>query len=537
MLVSALALVLTAAAPSLGQADFPVTGSAASRAHFEQGLLYLHSFMYDQAAAEFRAATADEPGFVMGRWGEAMSLNHAVWNEQETERGRAALSAIGDLSHVTPLEAEWVAAARVLYAAKGSKPERDRANAAAMDRMHAAHPDDLEVELFDALAKLGVAAGLADSVRLRMEAGALALDAYGKNPNHPGAAHYVIHAFDDPDHAILALPAARRYASIAPGASHALHMPAHIFVQLGMWPEAIASCEAAVRSSEADARARGEGSWLRENHSGRWLVGLHLEQGAPGAAREELARIAASVSHNARARGRANYAAAALGYLLETGRFDQAGEVLAPLEAPLRPDAAPKPGAKGPAGGYGPPFGEYLAQDVALIHGYAAVAAHDLARAGREADAVHHQIAGLKEDLDQKSFEDSELLLRAAIARDAGHLDEAAATLRQAIGVEKSLPPPSGPSEGASTWELLGETLLAAKDANGAAAAFEAAQQQHPGRARSILGAARAALARGDHAAATADYARVLEIWKGAEACWPGLAEARAHASRVAAQP
>jgi tetratricopeptide (TPR) repeat protein len=524
--LASLAVSVVLAAPTLGQADFPVTGSVAAKAHFEQGLLYLHSFMYDQARAEFRAATALESGFAMGRWGEAMALNHPVWDEQATDEGRAALAGLGDTAHITPLEREWLDAVKLLYQARGSKRERDRAYAAAMDRMHAAHPHDLEVQLFDALAKLGVAAGLADSVRLRMEAGALALDAFARFPDHPGAAHYVIHAFDDPEHAILALPAARRYASIAPGAAHALHMPAHIFVQLGMWPEAVASCQAAVDASEADARAKGEGRWVRENHSGRWLVGLQLEEGRPAAAREELARIAESIPHTAKARSRANYAAAVLGYLLETDRFGEAGALLAPLDAPLLPDAAGKPAAPA-AASYGPPSEAYLANDLSLIHGYAALATHDAARAVREAEAIHGRIAGLADPLDQKGFEDSEVILRAAIAREANRPEEAAAGLRKAIELEKALPRPSGPAEGISAWELLGETLLAAHDAEGAGAAFEAALAQHPGRARSLLGAARAAAARGDADTAKADYTRVASVWKNAEPGWPGLAEAR----------
>lgn len=530
MSLPALAGLLALAAPTLGQVDFPVTGSTAAKAHFERGLLYLHSFMYDQAGEEFRAATALESGFAMGRWGEAMALNHPVWDEQATDEGRAVLAGVGDTAHVTPLEREWLAAVKLLYGAPGdakaSKRERDRVYAAAMDRMRTAHPQDLEVQLFDALAKLGVAAGLGDSVRLRMEAGALALDTFARNPDHPGAAHYVIHAFDDPDHAVLALPAARRYASIAPGAAHALHMPAHIFVQLGMWPEAIASCRAAIEASEVEARSKGEGRWVRENHSGRWLVGLLLEEGRPAAAREELARIAESLPHTAKARARANYAAAVLGYLLETGRFGEVGALLAPLDAPLLPDAAAKPDAPA-AASYGPPSEAYLLNDLSLIHGYAALAAHDPARAAREAEAIHARIAGLADPLDQKGSQDSELILRAAIARDAGRTEDAAAGLRRALELEKALPPPSGPAEGISTSELLGELLLASHDADGAAAAFEAALRTHPGRARSLLGAARTAAARGDAESAKADYTRVAGIWKTAEAGWPGLAEAR----------
>ncbi len=112
-----------------------------------------------------------------------------------------------------------------------------------------------------------------------MKSGAIATDVYEKNPDHPGAAHYIIHAFDDPEHAILALPAARRYAEIAPAAHHARHMPAHIFLQLGMWPEAAASNESAWAVSVEWVKSKGLPISARDYHSLHWLAYVYLQQG------------------------------------------------------------------------------------------------------------------------------------------------------------------------------------------------------------------------------------------------------------------
>src|ERR1043165_1616213 len=135
-----------------------------------------------------------------------------------------------------------------------------------MEKVYKAYPDDLEAARFYSLSLLGTVRPGDKGYRRQAIAGAIALDVYQKNPDHPGAAHYIIHAFDDPDHAPLALPAARRYAQIAPEAFHALHMPAHIFVHLGMWPEARASNEAAWAASQR---------WIARKQLDTSLADLH----------------------------------------------------------------------------------------------------------------------------------------------------------------------------------------------------------------------------------------------------------------------
>jgi hypothetical protein len=218
----------------LGTVAFPIAGSPQVQAHFLRGIAALHSFWYPVALDEFCAATRIDPDFIMGYWGEAMAYNHPLWGDpQDTEAARQVLTHIHDMSKLTPRERTYVHAVRDLYG-PGEKPARDQAYAAAMERLYQDYPDDLEAASFYALALLGTVVRPDDptALRTRMRAAAIALEVYYKAPNHPCAAHYILHAFDDPDHAMLALPAARHYADIAPAAPHALHMPSHIFLQL-----------------------------------------------------------------------------------------------------------------------------------------------------------------------------------------------------------------------------------------------------------------------------------------------------------------
>jgi hypothetical protein len=213
-------------------------------------MLALHSFWYEEAADEFRAATAAAPGFAMGYWGEALTYYHPVWIQEDLAASGAAMAHLPSALRVDARERAFIDAARVLFG-EGSRTLRWRHYADAMGDIYRNRPGDDEAASLYAIALLGAALGerqldgQATTFRPFAEAGAIALSVMERNPLHPGAAHYAIHAFDDPEHAILALPAARRYASIAPAAYHAQHMPSHIFVQLGMWPEALASNESA----------------------------------------------------------------------------------------------------------------------------------------------------------------------------------------------------------------------------------------------------------------------------------------------------
>ena len=316
---------------SLGSVDFPVTASAEARAHFLRGVAALHSFWFEEALEAFRDSTRVAPDFVMGYWGEAMAHNHPLWAEQDTEAARRALEKIKDTSKLTERERGYVEAVRALYG-EGDKPARDAAYAAAMEKLHRAYPDDLEAASLYALSLLGTVRPGDRGFSRQMKAGAVALDVYQKNPNHPGAAHYVIHAFDDPEHAVLALPAARRYAEIAPEAHHARHMPSHIFIQLGMWAEASRSNESSWAASESWVRRKQLSNDLRDYHSLQWLVYAYLQQGRYAKAEEALQTFRRAIAAGEGQRARRAYPLSAAMFVVETGRWDAADALLSAAE-------------------------------------------------------------------------------------------------------------------------------------------------------------------------------------------------------------
>ena len=270
-------LALVAAA-ALGSAHFTATGLPECQRKVLEGVLYLHSFMYEDARASFQEAAKSRP-CPIAHWGEAMTYDHPIWNDHDAAAGSAALAKLDGSEKVSPVEKGLIEAARALYGR--ATPEEGRA--AWMERLQRLHeelPKDDEVSLFYALS-LYANSNLGKNVKRAMQAAAIAMDVFERNPNHPGAAHYLIHACDSPDHAILALKAAQRYAQIAPAAGHALHMPSHIFVQLGMWADAEKSNIAAFAASQADARRKGEPRSKADWHSHYWLAAARLELGKP----------------------------------------------------------------------------------------------------------------------------------------------------------------------------------------------------------------------------------------------------------------
>jgi tetratricopeptide (TPR) repeat protein len=266
----------------LGSISFPNSGNAAAQAPFVRGVLLLHSFEYDTAAEAFRQAQAADPEFALAYWGEAMTYNHPLWREQDRD---AALNALGRLAPSADARAakapndrerQYLGAVETLYGA-GSKHDRDQAYMRAMARLSDTYPEDMEARAFYALSILGSRDGVRDFATY-MRAAATVQPVLDANPDHPGAAHYLIHSFDDPVHAPLGLPAARKYSSIAPGAAHAQHMTSHIFLAMGMWDDVV---KANIRASDvqnAEAARRGG----RPNvcgHYTSWLQYGYLMEG------------------------------------------------------------------------------------------------------------------------------------------------------------------------------------------------------------------------------------------------------------------
>ena len=253
-----------------GTITFPTSGSPAAQTAFLTGVKALHNFQFDEAAEAFRAAQQADNTFAMAYWGEAMSYNHPLWAQQDIEaatkgsRGSTQLPPDARRKRSSPKEKAYFEAIHLLYFGPGDKLARDQAYSQAMARMYAQWPDDHEVAVLYALSLLGTVRPGDTGFRRQALAASIAQSIFQQNPKHPGAAHFVIHAFDDPDHAPLGLAAARAYATIAPSAAHALHMPSHIFVQLGMWQDAAAVEHRGAQGSrrtqhapEAPGRSRG----------------------------------------------------------------------------------------------------------------------------------------------------------------------------------------------------------------------------------------------------------------------------------------
>ncbi len=526
---------------SLGKVEFHTSGSAKAQEHFLRGLAALHSFWYEEALESFRQSTKEDSDFMMGYWGEAMAHNHPLWSEQDTTAAHEVIAKIKETPKLTPRERAYLNAVRILYG-EGDKRARDLAYSTAMEKLYRDYPDDLDAAAFYSLSLLGLVRSEEKSYRLQAKAGAIALDVYQKNPNHPGAAHYIIHAFDDPEHAILALPAARRYANIAPEAHHARHMPSHIFLQLGMWKEAAASNESAWEASENWMKRKNLSPSVRDYHSLHWLMYVYLQQGRYRKA-EELMNVMKKVMSEGGYDNKLrpgyyenNYAAMAAAFVVETERWDLA-PTLFPSEAVA--SVATSENSSSSHGGHG-------ADRSATPNGAATMR---VSNRGRRLPAFIQAWASLLNGSMKSAPEppnanaDSsgenmriigETEIAALYASAKGEHDKAIELMRQAVQREEKMGPPSGPLDLIKpSHELFGEILLRAGKPTEAAEQFKIALLRQPNRARSLLGAARAALKSGDQAGATAAYAKLLAQWDEADKDLPELREAQEYLKKL----
>lgn len=244
LLVASLSGAHGADLDEIGTFDFPSSGSPAAHEHFTLGVGYLHSFGFTQAQKEFRLAQELQPDFALAYWGEVFTYNHPFLGEWDADSPGAVLMRLGRTSDErlakapTAREKGFLRAAEAYALTPGPVGNKRLAWMEAMAALYAEFPEDREVQAFYTVSLLsGATADATRRDRLNMQAGALALRLFKENENHPGAAHYAIHAFDDPVHAPIALEAAFHYADIAPAVAHARHMPTHIFIQHGMWQQ------------------------------------------------------------------------------------------------------------------------------------------------------------------------------------------------------------------------------------------------------------------------------------------------------------
>jgi tetratricopeptide (TPR) repeat protein len=268
---------------TLGTISFTPYGKENAQPHFQQGLLLMHNFEYDDARTSFLEAEKLDTNFHMAYWGEAMTYNHPLWHSQYTDEARDALNKLAPTPEervalaTNELERDLIQSANILYGPGNDKLARDKEYSAFMKKLYSKYDGNHEVAAFYALSIL--AASPDRETEAYGKGAIIALGILKENPQHPGALHYLIHAYDDPGHAHLALEAANDYAVVAKDAGHALHMPSHIYVALGMWDEVVSSNIASFAASDDRRKRLDLDNNARDYHALQWLMYGHLQRG------------------------------------------------------------------------------------------------------------------------------------------------------------------------------------------------------------------------------------------------------------------
>jgi tetratricopeptide (TPR) repeat protein len=494
----------------IGTFDFPNSGSPEAQEHFLLGVGYLHSFGMTQAQAEFKKAQELDPDFALAYWGEAFTYQHPFFGPKSEGPGEA-LMRLGRTSDErlakapTDKEKGFIKAAEAYALTLGDMPERRTAWMNAMAELYDKYPLDDEVKTFYAVSMLsGATAAGAMRERINMRAGALAMEVFKDNDNHPGAAHYVIHAFDDPVHAPVALEAAYKYADIAPAVSHARHMPTHIFIQHGKWDEVAQWNESAynvARELWKSGDAVGE-----QNHSTDWGQYGDLQLGDIERSKLWIRRAEQTLSENPDdGRSRGTLSTVRARHTIETQNW-----ALQELNEELSPDELLALGLSAVN------LGETeLAQRVTeRLDVLAADSENNLSL-----KVSHMEIAAMSMLLNSRD-------LTGAMA--TSQQQQAITLLREAVELTNGGRLPSGAANPLKpVHELTGEVLLGNRQPEEAALLFEESLLRMPNRPLSLLGAARAYKQAGDKFRAAEKYTNLLAVWS--DDSQPAVQEAKTY--------
>jgi tetratricopeptide (TPR) repeat protein len=524
--VVALTLVTPASAQleNVGQISFPTSAKPEAQRHFLRGVAILHSFGWKQAIEEFKLAQKAQPDFALAYWGESLAYNHPLNSQMDFKEPRAVLARLGPdraarlAKAPTDREKGFLNAVEELWG-EGDSRQRRLAYMDAMERLYRQFPGDDEVKTFYALSILSAASAVDDRTsRMNVKAGALSMDVFKKNPNHPGAVHYIIHAFDDPIHAPLALDAARVYAKIVPAVSHAIHMPTHIFIQHGMWNEV---ANQNIRAFNVAKELWQPGDVPGDmSHSGDWGQYGFLQLGDYAGARERIQAFEWMVDTTKNPRASSALALVRARYLIETEEWKvqpvadnasnetiyangvsavRTGDMATAekMEGILAAKAKAAPGGAPATNPHADHGGAPVSAGATAGQAPAAPAAIGNSDAGKSVRIMHKE-------------------LQAVMAQAKGQNDQAIALLKEAVQIEESMRAPNGAADPIKpSHELLGEVLLQAGKPKEAADAFEASLLRMPNRARSLMGAVRAHAGAGDRQKSAERLATLNSFWKG----------------------
>lgn len=481
-------------APSHGMGvHFSVSCSDPAQAMFDQALTAEHMFLHEQASGLFVQALQLDQSCAMAYWGMALAGLDNLFLTPGSDivaKARTLLRPVETLPAGSPLETGFIGALQSLLDKRCSWEACTRAFMLAHKQLAARYPNDVEAQVFYAAALIMSAPTDDTGYAQQREAAAILEKLFATYPSHPGVAHYLIHAYDTPPDAKKGLPAARRFAMMAHGSAHALHMPSHIFTRLGYWTESI---DSNLRSAAA---ARAADAANDELHARDYLVYAYLQTGQSRAAKQAVRESKVAEGHLNPTTLGGPFAAAAMParLALETGDWRRAASVRIAISTEFP-------------------------QVEAISHFSRALG---LARSGDAAAAEDElvRLAQLEEKLGeqgkfywQRQAGIQYLSAHAWSSFASGRRQEGLAEMRAAADLESHTnknvvtPGPLAPAR-----ELLGEMLLGSDRSRDAQREFEAVLDTEPNRFRSVYGAARSAELAGDLQAATKGYSRLLQI-------------------------
>jgi tetratricopeptide (TPR) repeat protein len=513
-------------AAQLGTVHFPVACTSSEQTPFEHGLALLHSFWYAEAEKQFLEISSDDPQCAMAHWGVAMSLWHQLWDEPDATIIRRGLAESQKAAQINSdqqpprsslpasypndalaHERAYISAISRFYSGSEKLDYTARASAysAAMKEVYESYPDDHEAAAFYALSLLASDNDLAN----RKQAAAILEKLFALEPDHPGVAHYLIHSYDTPQMAELGIPAAHRYAEIAPAAPHALHMPSHIFARVGLWQDDINSNPASIAATRKAVGMGMGGNEEHQFHAMDFLVYGYLQSGQEAEAQKIIDEVKAmppsrdthGMKFNPRIYSEANFEAS---YALELRQWGNAASLSPVAGAPS----------------------EYSAVTF-LARANGAARAGQLTDARKDIDEVQSIVKmlldqGRKGEADFLDGQTAEPL--AWIAHAEGKDDDAIRVLRPLADRE---------TEGMSTTgslpaqEVLADLLLEAKRPQQALNEYQSDLKINPNRFNGLAGAAASAEQAGNHQKAVEYYALLLKVCEGSHSLRPEIIRAK----------
>jgi tetratricopeptide (TPR) repeat protein len=520
--VSAALLLISGAAKShddegkgqVGRVKFTNSCDPKVQPLLETGVAMLHSFWFGAGEKTFRDVLAQDPSCTIANWGIASILmSNPLGGQGASLKAAAAAQAAIDqgrrVSPKTQRERDYIEAVATYYEDFSNRSERARqeSRAKAFEALAARYPDDDEARIFSALYIAGTQTQADQTYAAYLKAAGILEKLFVKYPDHPGVAHYLIHSYDAPPIAKQGLPAARRYASIAPAAPHALHMPSHIFTRVGAWEDSAATN---LRAAEV---AKKGGDLDQAYHASDYAVYAYLQLARDGDARRTMEEaLKVSRAHPAQA---IPYAIAAMSarYAIERGAWRDA--------MLLEPQST-----------------KFLFTDAITHFARALGAARSGDTSAAEKDAgelarLHKELQDAKNNYWATEVEVQRLAVAGWIALAQGKTDDALKLMGAAADLEdKNEKHIVTPGRIVPARELLGDMLLELKQPAQALKEYEASHVREPNRFRGYYGAALAAEAAGDRRKAADYYAKLMDLAKKGDASRPELARARAYVAQ-----